>query len=160
MGKQYLIVYVETLTCTLVMTDSTKQSSLNASQTTVNSEMTASFAKKWAVEMDTVEENFRKLLNRATVLGEPLSGEKRDLYHRHKCQLVNSMLFYTTRIISDGMKFVMEGNAPSVLSEVLQKVHLLQQEYHDWELSLRTSRGPANNSICRISAGPTLSFFF
>lgn len=75
--------------------------------------------------METVEENFRKLLNRATVLSEPLSDEKLDLYNRHKCQLVNSMPFYTTRIISDGMKFVMEGNAPSVLSEVLQKVHLL-----------------------------------
>lgn len=57
-------------------------------------------------------------------------GKERDLYNRQKCQLVNSMLLYTTRIISDGMKIVMEGNAPSVLSEVLQsqKVDLLQQE--------------------------------
>lgn len=110
------------------MTDSTKQPSSNASQTIVNSEMTASLAKKWAVEMDAVEENFRKLLNQATVLRGPLSGEEPDLYNRHKRQLVNSMLFYTTRIISDGMKFVMEGNAPSILYEVLQKVHLLQQE--------------------------------
>lgn len=78
--------------------------------------------------MGAVEENFRKLLDQATVLSEPLSGEERDLYKRQKCQLVNSMLYYTTRIISDGMKFVMEGSAPSELYEALQKVHLLQQE--------------------------------
>lgn len=78
--------------------------------------------------MGAVEMNFRKLLDRAKVLSEPVSSQERDLYKRQKCQLVNSMLFYTTRIISDGMKFVMEGSGPSELYEALQKVHLLQQE--------------------------------
>lgn len=32
--------------------------------------------KNWAVEMDTVEKKFRKLLKGATVSGEPLSGGK------------------------------------------------------------------------------------
>lgn len=78
--------------------------------------------------MGVVKVNFRKLLGQATVLSEPVSSQERDLYKRQKCQLVNSMLFYMIQIISDRMKFVIEGSKANKLCKALQKVYLLQQE--------------------------------
>lgn len=94
----------------------------------MDSKPTRSPHQLWAVEMEMVRENFRILLNRATGLGEPHGDKELVLYQRRKCQLVTSMLFYTTLILSDGMNFVMKDNVSSQVREALQNVHLLQQD--------------------------------
>lgn len=84
--------------------------------------------RKWTVEMDRVVENFRILFDSATTREDPVALEELAVYRHRKHQLMSSLLFYTTQIISRGMRLVMKYEVERTFCEVLQSVYMLQQE--------------------------------
>lgn len=87
-------------------------------------------AEKWADMVQLVEQNFRILFRKALEWPVPTdeAPRKRDNYRIRKTQMLNSMLFYLTRISLDGVRVKMTYDAVDRVSQTVQKVETLKQE--------------------------------
>ena len=92
--------------------------------------MAATAGNKWAVEMNVVTANFRKVFTSAQNLNPPNSEDDHSEFKRRKNQLLCSMLSYTSNIISDGVRAIMmeKGEDKSLLFQALRGVEQLQRE--------------------------------
>jgi len=87
-------------------------------------------AERWADVVQLVEQNFRTLFEKA--LEWPVANDEaqddHDDYHVRKTQMLNSLLFYTTRILLDGVTVEMRYGPVRRVGEAVEKIKTLQQE--------------------------------